>query len=210
MASGQDRLRKKLASAFDKVARQVGKPYNVYRPTSITNVLDEANFVQSLSASFTLDEGYKNQNKEGFSQYITYADINKIQVGDVFNDGEETFVLTWNRAADQPMAVKADALVEIWRPEWTTVGGLSQSPARYARNVPASFSSASSVSDVSMLRVNQSGQAATWEVRIWTDAEEITTSDLIIRVEDGLRLQPTSIKNNKHCQILTCSAVITP
>ena len=206
MSTGLDRFRGKLARAYALVARQVGKPYSVYRPTTMQNILDTSNFIGTVPCSFTLDDSYSNVQGEGYAQYKAFCDWSKVQVGDVLNDGQETFVITWNRGADMTMAIKADHLIEVWRPEWTTTGGLSQSPVRWARNVPASFQSTGSQLDVAVPRVAQSAQAATWEVRIWTDAENIDTSDLIIR-EDGLRLQITSIKNNKHCQILTCSSV---
>lgn len=203
MNSPQDRFRRKLANAYGKVARQVGQKYSVYRPVTMQNILDTANKIGDVFCSFTLDEGYGNVQTEAYQQYKAHCDWNKVQEGDVLHDGVETFVITWNRAADMAMAIKADYLVEIWRPDWSTADGLQPSPVRWARNVPASFTSLGSTSDSTIPRVGQSTQEATWEVRIWTTADQIQSSDVVVRA-DTLQLTPTNIKNNKQCQILTC------
>lgn len=205
MNSPQDRFRRKLAGAYAKVARQVGQKYSIYRPVTIQNILDTANKIGDVFCSFTLDEGYANVQTEGYAQYKAHCDWNKVQEGDVLHDGFETFVITWNRAADMAMAIKAEYLVEVWRPDWSTSDGLEPTPIRWARNVPASFNSLGSSSESTIPRIGQATQEPTWEVRIWTNADQILSSDVIIRA-DGLQLTPSNIKNNKHCQILTCSS----
>jgi hypothetical protein len=205
--NGQDWLRKQLSDANNIVAKAVGKQYSVYRATSIQNVLDAANFQGKQYASFALALNLSNVSQEPFQQYYCYVDMNAVRPGDVLNDGCDTYVITWNHGIDKVMAIKAEFMVEVWRSTWATTGGLASTSARYAKNVPASFSSTRSVTDFTLPQVRNAAQAPTWDVRIWTAAEEIQPSDMIIRVEDGLQLQLITIQNNKHNQILTCRSV---
>jgi hypothetical protein len=208
--NGVDGAREVVSQAFSDAAAILGKQYTIYRAATIQNMLDPSNIVGQQNASFNLNWRNININTEPFQQYIAITDLEAVQPGDMFNDGNETFVLVWNRALDQAIAYKVDFMVEVWRSVIQNINdgnGLTQKVTLYAQNVPASFASKPSVVDFNMQNVKVPAQAPTWDVRIWTDAEKIQPSDQIRRVEDGLWLQPISIQNNKHYQVLTCKSV---
>lgn len=207
--TGLANLRSKLGKKFDYAARKTGSQYNIYRPTSIQNVLDPSNLIGQQAALFVLNIKGTGMSKEPFQDYVAYTDFTQLQPGDVLNNGVETFTIVWDREIDLPIAQKADFLCEVWRiPAGATwVGNERPAPVRYAINVPASFSSKPSMSDYSITNVKQSAQAVVWDVRIWTAAENLTTQDQLHRTSDGLKLMPMTIQNNHHSQILTCREV---
>ena len=205
---GQDNTRDVISNAYKDAALILGKPYTIYRPSNIQNMLDPSNIIGQQNAYFSLNWKLNNESKEPFQQYICFSEMDSIQPGDILNDGNETFIIVWNRALDQIIAYKAEALVEIWRADYSDkTNGLKAKPVLFMTNVPASISSMPSVTDFTIQNVRTAAQAPSWDVRIWTDREQIQASDQIRRTVDNLWLMPMSIQNNKHYQILGCRTV---
>jgi hypothetical protein len=199
-------IRKILSHAYNKAGKILGREFSVYRPVVLNDSLSDANFIYKLSSAFTLNKDFVNPQKESFKEYICYTNSNKVEVGDILSDVNETFVITWNRGIEDVVAIRATDIVEIHAAGWDTVNGLQQTRVLKAKNVPASVTKASSVTDVSLGNVQNPAQANAWEVRIWSKTAEILQTDNII-FPDGTILHIDSMSTNELCQTLTCSEV---
>lgn len=199
-------IRKKLANAYNKAGRILGREFDVYRPVALNDSLSVANFIKKMYSSFTLSKNMVSPQPEGFKQYIVYSDINGLEKGDIFSDSGETFVIVWNRGLEDTIAIRTSDLVEIHRGTWTTTNGLTPTLERIAKNVPATVTKATSTSDVRIGNVANPGQALRYEVRIYSPTAEIKQTDNII-FADGTILHIDETSLTEYCQLFICSEV---
>lgn len=199
-------IRKKLAHAYNKVGKILGREFDVYRPVTLNDSLSTQNFVAKMYAAPTLSEKFTSPQTEGYKAYIVYANMNSLFPGDILNDVDETFVIIWNRGIEDPIAIRATDLVEIHSVGWETTNGLVQTRTLTAKNVPVSVTKASSTTDSRLTNVQNTAQANRWEVRIWSPTNPILQTDNII-FQDGTVLHIDSMQTSDLTQILTCSEV---
>lgn len=199
-------IRKKLANAYNKAGRILGREFDVYRPVALNDSLSVSNFIKKMYSSFTLSKNMVSPQPEGFKQYIVYSDINGLEKGDIFSDSGETFVIVWNRGLEDTIAIRTSDLVEIHRGTWTTTNGLTPTLERIAKNVPATVTKATSTSDVRIGNVANPGQALRYEVRIYSPTAEIKQTDNII-FADGTILHIDETSLTEYCQLFICSEV---
>jgi hypothetical protein len=198
-------IRKKLTRAYAQAGKILGKQFDVYRPVDMSDCLAPQNLLLKQTASFTLSRQYSHDQAETFKMYITYTDSSKCDEGDIFSDGTDTYVIVWNKGIEDVMAIRCSDLVEIHRPSWSTTDGLQPVRVRIGKNVPASITGMSSVSDISLGTVANTAQADRWEVRIWANTP-IQQTDNIIRA-NGSILHVDTIETHQLYQVLTCSLV---
>lgn len=199
-------IAKKIASAYRKAGKILGRNFNVYRSVQLNDSLSDANFIAEQYSAFTLTTNFVSPQTEGFKTYIAYTDYSKIEVGDIFSDDGETFVIVWSRGIEDPVAIRATDIVEIYSAGWETTNGLQQTRTRIAKNVPASITKASSTSDVVLNNVQNPSQANRYEVRIWSPTNNIKQTDNII-LADGTILRIDSLSSSELTQILLCTEV---
>lgn len=197
---------KKLANAYNKAGKILGREFSIYRPVVLNDSLSTANYIKKQFCAFTLTTNFTSPQTEGFKTYIAYTKHIDINVGDIFSDANETFVVVWNRGIEDPVAIRTSHLVEVHSVGWTTTNGLQQTRTRTAKNVPASVTKASSVSDINLQNVANPSQANRYEVRIWSPTSEIKQTDNIV-FADGTILHIDSITTTELTQVLTCSEV---
>ena len=203
----EESIRRKLAKAYAKAGKVLGRAFDVYRPLTLNDAFSAQNLIQNKKpAAFTLNKDFVSPITEGFSAYTVYTDHLNVNPGDIFFDDKETFVILWNRAIEDVIAIKATNLIEVHRPTWDTVNGLQAVKARIARNVPASLTGITSGTDNRLSKVDATGQGIRWEVRIWATAEDIKQTDNIV-LENGRILRVDSVKITELSQVLTCSEV---
>lgn len=199
-------IKRKLSTANKKAGRILGRVMNVYRPLSLTNALSPANFILSQPAAFSVSESFQQNQGEKFKPYIVYTDDSKTQVGDIFSDDQETFVIVTDRGLENVIAYKASHLIEVLRVDWTTTDGLQAQRTTVMRNLPASVIGVSSSTDVSVIPANATSPAKRYEIRIWKTNTGIQKSDNI-KLPDGSLLLIDTITDSDISQILICSEV---
>lgn len=199
-------IQKKLSKAYKKAGKILGRQFGVYRPVTLNDSLSPANYIFKQDAAFTLSENFTTPQTEGFKNYIVYTEYTNLKEGDILHDDKETFVITWYRGIEDPIAIRATDLVEIYETGWSTTNGLEQTRTRKAKNVPASVTKLSSSDDVRITNVNDASQANRWEVRIWSATDEIKQSDNIV-FNDGTILLINTITTNELVQVFQCTEV---
>lgn len=202
----ENTLRNKLSKVYAKVGKVLGRQFSVYRPIKLDDSLSSDNFIRKQYAAFTLSSSFTSPQNESFSSYITYTEHLDIIPGDIFYSDTETFVIVWNRGIEDVVAIKANDLVEIYRPTWETTGGLTPTRVRIARKIPISLSGISSATAVSLTQVQPTGQAKRWDVRIWAKETDVLQTDNI-KLSNGTLLHVDSVQITELCQVLTCTEV---
>lgn len=199
-------IRKKLSLAYKIAGKKLGGQFDLFRPLTLNDALSPANFIGKSWAAFTLNKNFIQPENEKFKEYIVYADINSVSVGDIFNrvspDGVETYVVVWNRGLSDAVAIRATDLIEVHRPEWTTTGGLKTVLQRIAKNVPASVIGLNSTADIAIQTVQQASQAVRWEIRIWELDADIKATDNI-KLSNGKMLLVEQVRKTELCLVLT-------
>lgn len=199
-------IKKKLSVAYAKAGRILGREYNLYRPIQLNGSLSTENFLRKQRAAFTIAEAFTTPQTESFKEYLAFTSLTDVEKGDIFDNCDETYVILGNRGLEYYTAIKATHLVEIWRPQWSTSGGLQSTRVRVAGSVPASVVKNSSVTDVVVQNVQQSSQSKRWDVRIVADDGEIIQTDNI-KFANGIILHIDNIKVTEQLTILTCTEV---
>lgn len=200
-------IRKKLIKAYAKAGKVLGRDFHLYRPYALNDALSDSNFLRSQYAAFTLSKSFVDAQAEGFQRYIVFTNHGDVQVGDIFHDDQETFVVIWNRGLEDVIAVKATQLIEVHRGAWDTTNGLQPVRQRVAKNVPASVVGIASAADTRIGTVQTSGQAKRWEVRIWATEADLQPTDNL-KFSNGVILRVDTITVTEQCQVLQCTEVM--
>jgi hypothetical protein len=202
-------IRNKIANANKKAGKILGREMKVYRPLQLNNALSDANYIFSQPAAFTVSENFQANQGDKFKPYIVYTDNLRINVGDIFSDDSETFVITANRAVENVIAYKATNIIEVQRvgyPSNPGAGAFEQTVETVIRNLPASVVGLSSVSDGAVPVANSTGPVRRFEVRIWSTSNGILKTDNIM-LDNGIYLRIDQITDSIESQILTCTEV---
>jgi len=199
-------IKRKLTKAYKKAGRILGREMDVYRPVSLANALSLSNFIVRQSAAFSVSENFQQNQGEKFKPYIVYTDDADLQVGDIYSDTSETFVIVTARGLENVIAYKASHLIEVQRVSWTTTDGLQAERTTVMRNLPASVIGVSSSSDVTVIQANATSPSKRYEIRIWKTNTGIMKSDNI-KMPDGTLLLIETITDSDISQILICSEV---
>ena len=202
-------IRKKIVLANKKAGRILGRQMDVYRPLQLNNALSPANFVFSQPAAFSVSENFQANQGDKFKPYIVYTDNSRVEVGDIFSDDTETFVITSNRGVENVIAYKATNIIEVQRvgyPSNPGAGAFEQTVETVIRNLPASVTGLSSTTENNIPVANASGPVRRFEVRIWSTANGILTTDNI-KLDDGTYLRIDSISDSIESQTLICTEV---
>lgn len=202
-------IRKKIILANKKAGKILGRQMDVYRPLQLNNALSPANFVFSQPAAFSVSESFQANQGDKFKPYIVYTDNSRIEVGDIFKDNSEIFVITANRALENVIGYKATNIIEVERVGYPTNPGTAafeQTTEIVIRNLPASVVGLNSTSDGAIPVANSVGPQRRFEVRIWSTSNGILKTDNI-RLDNGLYLRIDQIVDSIESQILTCTEV---
>lgn len=202
-------IRKKIVNANKKAGKILGRVMNVYRPLQLNNALSDANFIFSQPAAFSVSENFQANQGDKFKPYIVYTDNSRIEVGDIFKDDKEIFVITANRGIENVIGYKATNIIEVERVGYPTnpgAGAFEQTTQVVIRNLPASVVGLNSTSDGAIPVANSVGPQRRFEIRIWSTDNGILKTDNI-RLDNGLYLRIDQIVDSIESQILTCTEV---
>lgn len=94
---GAQNIQNKIDKAHKKVGLKLGYEYGIYRPLTNVDVLGDENWVDTVKAAFTLNDGYTTALNWSVPVWTCYSDAQQLQTGDFLyseEQGRTFFVLT--------------------------------------------------------------------------------------------------------------------
>lgn len=135
-------IQQKIDKAHKKVAKTLGYAYNVYRPLTDINPLDDKNIYQSVKATFTLSDTYTNTISWEVPIWTVYTDPMLLEQGDILFDGDHAFIIISRLPHLPVLAVQADDRIDVRNIGYSNSGsGFGPAQDTYvARNLPCYIS----------------------------------------------------------------------
>jgi len=156
-------IQRKLDVAHKKIGNKLGYTFNLYRPLRNVDVLDDANFIDAIKLTVTLNDSYTKALEWQTPVYTAYTDAAQIQEGDfMYSEDQGRTFLILSRQPHQPvLVIELPDRVDIQTIGYGNDGdGFAPDATTYtARNLPAlvSFSSTSKSGMVPGRNLAQSG-----------------------------------------------------
>ena len=104
-------------------AKNIGLPFNIFRPTTAFNPLDHTNFIIKTPAAFAVNEKFKEAREFGKSNWIAYIDPALIQPYDyvventaIANQLPRTFYISSKQPLLPNVAIQCNMTINIMRP----------------------------------------------------------------------------------------------
>lgn len=183
-------IQRKLDKAHKKVSNKIGYTYNVYRPITNIDPLDDANFIDDIKATFTLSDQYTSAMGWGIPAWTIYTDAEQIQEGDFFynEELERTFFITSRKPHLPVIAVEVPHRIDIMTIGYGDSGnGFEAGATTYlAKNLPA-FVAMGASNFASGLPARTAGSAPMRSVEVITcfpNQESLIGKTLVISSED--------------------------
>lgn len=182
-------IQRKLDKAHKKVSNKIGYTYNLYRPITNINPLDDANFIDDIKATFTLSDQYTSAMGWGIPAWTIYTDAVQVQEGDFFHSEEleRTFFITSRKPHLPVIAIEVPHRVDIMRIGYGDTGnGFEAGATTYlAKNLPA-FVSMGASNFASGLPARTAGTASMRTVEVIThfpNQEKLIGTTLVIAAD---------------------------
>jgi len=127
--SKADSIQKKLDKAYGKVAKLLGRDFDIYRRDTIDDPIQSAYWLDTQKVSFSKDDKYKASAKDGLSIWNAWMDGNleshfDLQNGDILYSSatSETFMIVGIEPHLTHRAIKANGRITIIRAGATGYG----------------------------------------------------------------------------------------
>lgn len=199
-------IKRIMTKAYSISAKILGREFNLYRPTDLDDAMSNSNFIRKQYATFTLSKAFTDPQPEGFREFTCFTNHTDLRDGDIFSDGEETFVIAHSRGLEDVVAIRASQIVSVQRASWTTDGGLAAVRQTIARNIPASVVSNASAGVQRISNVDASAQSLRWTVRILANKTDVKATDNIT-LQDGTLLRVDQITHTELFLLLSATEV---
>lgn len=190
-------IQKNLEKAYGKVAKALGRDFEIYRPATIDEPLQSANWIYTQKASFSLDEKYKKPTTSGLSLWYAWTDgrldnLFNLQAGDIlFNSlSNETYIMVGVEPHLYRQAIKANDRVTVSRAGASGYGDTDGTGFRpgntavdevVANNVPCQILQPSSYGLNGYVPVASNAEDAipNYEIHLNDTFNEIVTRDIL-------------------------------
>ena len=120
--SKADSIQAKLDKAYGIVAKNLGRDFEIYRPATIDDPLNTANYIDTKLVSFSKDEKYKKGASSGMSLWNAWVDgrlesLFDLQNGDILYNSQtdETYIMVGMEPHLTHQAIKANQRIVIER-----------------------------------------------------------------------------------------------
>lgn len=201
--SKADNIQNKLWKAYGKVAKSLGRPFDVYRSDVLTTPLDDANYLDNKLVSFSKDNKYSSANDQNLSLWLCWidgrlTDLFDIQQGDILHNAEtsETYIIVSAQKHLPIRALRSPNTVSIARSGYSnSSNGFGPSDTEIATNVPCNIKLPSSGGGAGgYIPASNVAQSAVpnFEIHLWDPANVIQIGDAVID-EQGNRSQVLAV-----------------
>jgi len=82
-------IQKRIDNAHRKVGKALGYVFNLYRPLTNVDVLDDANYIDDIKLTVTLNDSYMSTIGWQTPVWTAYTDAKQLQVGDFLYSEEQ-------------------------------------------------------------------------------------------------------------------------
>jgi len=155
--SKADNIQRKIDKAYSIVAKQLGRPFEIYRASTLDDPLQSQNYINTQLATFTIDDKFAKPPimmppKKAPAYWIAWIDgqldnLFSLQAGDILHDNQndETYIMVGMYPHLLHQAITADNMISIQRVSSSVYGdddGTGFAPGNvstnitYATNVP--------------------------------------------------------------------------
>lgn len=138
-------LQRKIDVAHRKISKVIGYPYNLYRPITNANVLDDSNLVAPVYLTATISDTYTSTIGWQLPIWTIYTDARLVQAGDfLYSDVEQRTFIVISRLPHLPiLAIEANDRIDVKQVGYGNDdnGNYSPNATTYiARNLPCDMS----------------------------------------------------------------------
>lgn len=110
-----NKLQTKIDKAHKKIGAKLGYTFGLYRPLNNVDVLDEANWIADIDASFTVNDSFTEALNWNTPVWTCYTDASQLQEGDFLysEDLNRTFHILTRQPLLPVMALECPDKVDI-------------------------------------------------------------------------------------------------
>ncbi len=195
---GAESIQNKLNQAYRIVAKQLGTPFEVYRPFALGNPIDSDNYIDEQLVAFSKDNKYATPPSGGLSLWRTWIDgrlnnLFDLENGDIlFNPSTlDTYIMVGLDLHQTHQAIKAEHRVSFQRVTEAGYGdadGTGFAPGNvstttvYATDVPCQVIQQGAFGTQSYIPASTSTEdtIARYEIYLWDNSDTIEERDIII------------------------------
>lgn len=212
--SGQS-IQKKLYSAYGKVAKKLGKRYEIYRVDCLCQPISEENWLATAYGAFSSDTGFTSPLKSAGESLLAWINGQftksiTVQVGDFIYDHEtnECFVVD-NQHLNKPLtAIELTNTVTIYRSTYQDSGdGYQPENTPVVSDYPCVINGSGGSGGGFFIPSStiMSAGVPSWQVTLWAPSGSIQGGDVFVD-EHGNRTQVLTYDDNNGMYTISTAA----
>lgn len=187
--SGQS-IQKKLYSAYGKVAKKLGKRYEIYRIDSLRQPISEENWLATVYGAFSSDNGFSSPLKSAGESVLAWINGQftktlTVQTGDFIfdHDTNECFVVDHVSLNKPITAIELPNRVSIYRSAYQDSGdGYQPEESAVVTNYPCAITSQGGQGGGFFIPAPTTLAAGlpTWQITLFAPANSIQSTDVLV------------------------------
>lgn len=138
-------IQTKIDKAHKRIGKVLGSSFKVYSPVNDINPISDRNIVDTVNASFTMNDQYTKAIGWEVPIWTVYTDPTDLQLGDFLSDGTRTFFILSRTPLLPILAVECPDVIDIKSVNYTNSGtGFAPGEGAYtAKSVPCFITTSS-------------------------------------------------------------------
>lgn len=187
-------IQKKLWKGYGKVAKKLGKDYDVYRTTDFSaSAIQNNNWITTSKASFALNDSFSNAHQFGVPIFQVYIDGNldaifDLKAGDILrhDNDNETYYIAALQDHLPIKAILAPNRIDVQRASYGDTGnGFGPSDSEVLKGIPCNIQSAGTGTGMSYVAAPSTVSEGIQKYNIFCHATQGTINPRDIVVDEN-------------------------